>query len=109
MDYEPLFLQIGYEKPSAKQLENNGQVLDVAGGKGEISMVLSRGFGIPSTVVEPKKRKLPNYWFTRLRRLMYRLESGSLEQPDWKSKEIQLDLKTWPSDVQPTYMDYTLG
>lgn len=94
-------------KTFKKELEQGG-VLDVAGGKGEISMILSRGFGIHSTVVEPKKRKLPNYWFTRLRRLMYRFENGSLEQPDWTSKEIQIDLKTWPSDVQPKYMDTLL-
>jgi hypothetical protein len=67
-------------------------------------MVLSRGFGIPSTVVEPNRRKLPNYWYTRLRRLMYRFEQGDLSQPDWKSKEIQIDLQSWPSDVTPHYM-----
>lgn len=85
------------------QLEK-GSLLDVAGGKGELAMILSRGFGIPSTVVEPNNRKLPSYWFTRLRRLMYRFETGSLEQPDWKSKEIQVDLMTWPYDVTPQYM-----
>jgi hypothetical protein len=90
-------------KTFKEQLER-GSLLDVAGGKGELAMVLSRGFGIPSAVVEPNKRKLPNYWFTRLRRLMYRFETGSLEQPDWKSKEIQVDLMTWPSDVTPHYM-----
>lgn len=95
-------------KTFAKELAQGGGVLDVAGGKGEVSLVLSRGFGITSTVVEPKKRKLPNYWYTRLRRLMYRFETGSLEQPDWKSKEIQVDLLTWPSEVQPTYMDTLL-
>lgn len=66
--------------------------------------MLGRGFGIPSTVVEPVKRKLPNYWFTRLRRLMYRFETGTMEQPDWKSKEIQVDLMTWPCNVTPTYL-----
>lgn len=95
-------------KTFAKELAQGGGVLDIAGGKGEVSLVLSRGFGITSTVVEPKKRKLPNYWYTRLRRLMYRFETGSLEQPDWKSKEIQVDLLTWPSEVQPTYMDTLL-
>ncbi|KAF1804739.1 hypothetical protein FB192DRAFT_1051235 [Mucor lusitanicus] len=86
----------------ADQLRNGGAVLDVAGGKGEISMVLSRGFGIPSTVVEPKTRKLPNYWFTRLRRLMLRFEAD--EEPDWKSEKVQLALQHWPCDVTPTYL-----
>lgn len=82
-------------------------MLDIAGGKGEISMILSRGFGIPSTVIEPNQRKLPNYWYTRLRRLMYRFEQGDntdLSQPDWKSKEIQIDLQSWPNNMTPHYM-----
>lgn len=86
------------------KLESKSVVLDVAGGKGEISYVLGRGFGIPSTVIEPVKRKLPNYWFTRLRRLMYRFETGTMEQPDWKSKDIQIDLMSWPCNVTPTYL-----
>ncbi|KAK4519658.1 histone H4-like TAF Taf6, SAGA complex subunit [Mucor velutinosus] len=91
----------------ADQLKNGGAVLDVAGGKGEISMVLSRGFGIPTIVVEPKTRKLPNYWFTRLRRLMLRFEAG--HEPDWKSKEVQLALQHWPCDVAPTYQHTMLN
>ncbi|GAN08890.1 conserved hypothetical protein [Mucor ambiguus] len=86
----------------ADQLNNGGGVLDVAGGKGEISMVLSRGFGIPSIVVEPKTRKLPNYWFSRLRRLMLRFEAN--QEPDWKSKDVQQALQHWPCDVAPTYL-----
>ncbi|ORX62757.1 hypothetical protein DM01DRAFT_1297529 [Hesseltinella vesiculosa] len=48
----------------------DGPVLDVAGGKGELSMFLSQAFGIESKVVEPKVRKQPKYLRTRLRRLM---------------------------------------
>jgi hypothetical protein len=88
-------------------LKDGGGVLDVAGGKGEISMVLSRGFGIPSTVVEPKTRKLPNYWYTRLRRLMLRFEAD--EEPDWKSKDVQMNLQKWPSTVTPTYLHTLLN
>ncbi|KAL0085704.1 hypothetical protein J3Q64DRAFT_1108157 [Phycomyces blakesleeanus] len=62
----------------------SGQVLDIAGGKGEIAMVLSRGYGIPATVVEPQERKRPDYWYTRLLRL--------------------LRTSTWPFDVEPIYL-----
>ncbi|KAI8982180.1 hypothetical protein BDF20DRAFT_834824 [Mycotypha africana] len=87
------------------QLTDKDHVLDVAGGKGEISMFLSRGFGIPATVVDPKVRKTPPYWLTRLRRHMYRFESGNdLEQPDWKSREIHFDAQKWPYTIQPTYL-----
>lgn len=101
-------LEKGVANYNESNVLNKSVVLDVAGGKGEISYVLGRGFGIPSTVVEPVKRKLPNYWFTRLRRLMYRFETGSMEQPDWKSKEIQVDLMTWPYNVTPTYLNTLL-
>lgn len=77
----------------------------MAGGKGEISMLLCRGFGIPSTVVEPNQRKLPSYWYTRLRRFLHRFEEDNdLSQPDWKSQKIHIDLKSWPHDIEPTYL-----
>ncbi|CEP17583.1 hypothetical protein [Parasitella parasitica] len=91
----------------AEQLKEGGGVLDVAGGKGEISLVLSREFGIPTTVVEPKTRKLPNYWLRRLRRLMLRFEVG--EEPDWKDKDVQLALQTWPCNTTPTYLHTMLN
>ncbi|KAI9248710.1 hypothetical protein EDC94DRAFT_528084 [Helicostylum pulchrum] len=97
-------LEKGLIKCNNSNLESKSVILDVAGGKGEISYVLGRGFGIPSTVIEPVKRKLPNYWFTRLRRLMYRFETGTMEQPNWKSKDIQIDLMSWPCNVTPTYL-----
>ncbi|RCI02533.1 hypothetical protein CU098_000978, partial [Rhizopus stolonifer] len=82
----------------------NGIVLDVAGGKGDLAMILSRGFGIPSVVVEPNQRNLPNYWYTRLRRLLYRFETGHLGQPDWKSQAIQIHPDQWPYPITPTYL-----
>ncbi|KAI9031563.1 hypothetical protein CLU79DRAFT_694264 [Phycomyces nitens] len=68
--------------------ELKGQVLDIAGGKGEIAMVLSRGYGIPTTVVEPQERKRPAYWYNRLLRL--------------------LQTPTWPFDIEPTYLHVML-
>ncbi|KAG0166457.1 hypothetical protein DFQ28_007319 [Apophysomyces sp. BC1034] len=68
-------------------------VLDVAGGKGELAMFLSRGFGIPAVVVEPKIRKRPDYWYTRLQRLMAKHDEGGPGQG-----------LTWPSPVEPTYL-----
>jgi hypothetical protein len=38
---------------------------------------------------------------------MYRFEQGDntdLSQPDWKSKEIQIDLQSWPNNMTPHYM-----
>lgn len=51
---------------------SNLLILDIAGGKGEISLFLSRGYGIPTTVVEPNVRKQPKYWLTRRRILMHK-------------------------------------
>ncbi|KAI8331103.1 hypothetical protein BD560DRAFT_457048 [Blakeslea trispora] len=85
-------------------LIHKGIVLDVAGGKGELAMFLSRGFGIPSVVVEPNERKRPSYWYTRLRRLLYRFEIGDLTQPDWKRKDIQIDMNQWPHTTTPDYL-----
>ncbi|ORX95609.1 hypothetical protein K493DRAFT_314885 [Basidiobolus meristosporus CBS 931.73] len=34
---------------------------------------------------------------------MYRFDTGSLSQPDWRNKEIQMKLKSWPYDVSPQY------
>ncbi|KAI8646639.1 hypothetical protein BD408DRAFT_410008 [Parasitella parasitica] len=90
-----------------EQLKDGGGVLDVAGGKGEISMVLSRGFGIPTTVVEPKTRKLTNFWFTRLRRLMLRFEAG--KELDWGDKNVQLAFQTWPFNIKPNYLHTMLN
>lgn len=81
-----------------------GLVLDIAGGKGEVSMFLSRGFGIPSVVVDPKERKRPNYWFVRLRRLMHRYETGSLDRSDWENQPMNIDLQHWPNPIEPEYM-----
>ncbi|KAI8342890.1 hypothetical protein EDC96DRAFT_449604 [Choanephora cucurbitarum] len=85
-------------------LIGQGIVLDVAGGKGELAMFLSRGFGIPSVVVEPNERNRPSYWYTRLRRLLYRFEIGDLDQPDWKRKDIQIDMNQWPYSTTPDYL-----
>ncbi|KAI9478546.1 MAG: hypothetical protein EXX96DRAFT_482790 [Benjaminiella poitrasii] len=80
-------------------------VLDVAGGKGEISMVLSRGFSIPTTVVDPNPRKRPNYWYTRLRRLMYLRFETTTANVDWKNdKELQSKLHSWPYQLTPEYI-----
>ncbi|KAI9259931.1 hypothetical protein BY458DRAFT_440333 [Sporodiniella umbellata] len=85
-------------------LSSDSTVFDIAAGKGEVSMFLSRGFGIPSVAVEPQPRKRANYWFVRLRRLMHRYEEGSLEDSGWRSQPMMIDLKNWPSQVEPQFM-----
>ncbi|CAO3665009.1 hypothetical protein G6F70_005198 [Rhizopus microsporus] len=87
-----------------QELTGSGAVLDIAAGKGEISMFLSRAFGIPSVAIEPQERKRTNYWYIKLRRLMYRYEIGSLERPDWENKQIMIDFEHWPSPIVPQYM-----
>ncbi|CAO3608138.1 unnamed protein product [Cunninghamella blakesleeana] len=51
---------------------SNLLILDIAGGKGEVSLFLSRGYGIPTTVVEPNVRKQPKYWLTRRQLFMHK-------------------------------------
>ncbi|KAI7902978.1 uncharacterized protein BX663DRAFT_569009 [Cokeromyces recurvatus] len=99
------------QKTFKQQLSSKtASVLDVAGGKGEIAMILSRGFGIPTTVVDPNPRKRPQYWYTRLRRLMYlRFEKNTTscdnDNMDWKNdKEAQNKLHSWPYELTPEYL-----
>lgn len=92
------------QKTFEQELAHPGIVLDIAAGKGEVSMFLSRGFGVPSVVIEPQERKRTNSWFVRLRRLMYRFESGSLERPNWENQQITIDFEHWPYSVEPQYM-----
>ncbi|KAI9495796.1 hypothetical protein BDB00DRAFT_193448 [Zychaea mexicana] len=73
-------------------------VLDVAGGKGDVSMFLSHAFNIPSTVVEPEIRKRPNHWYVRLRRYACRIARN--EDP---SSNTPMDEK-WPYELEPTYL-----
>ncbi|KAJ8657052.1 hypothetical protein O0I10_007131 [Lichtheimia ornata] len=73
-------------------------VLDIAGGKGDVSMFLSHGYNIPATVVEPETRKQPRHWYTRLRRLTCRMVRG--EAPDCT---VPMEEK-WPYDLEPTYL-----
>ncbi|KAI7866643.1 hypothetical protein BDF14DRAFT_1727918 [Spinellus fusiger] len=59
-----------------------GHILDIAGGKGEVAMVLSRGYGLFTSVIEPKERKRPAYWYNRLRRLL-QAETWHAIEPDY--------------------------
>jgi hypothetical protein len=95
-------------KTFEKELKQGHSVLDIAGGKGEIAMFLSRGFGVPTIVIEPKERKLQSYWYARLRRLIYRFETGNMDRPDWESGKINVDLTKWPHDETPHYMHTVL-
>ncbi|KAI8384664.1 uncharacterized protein BYT42DRAFT_563245 [Radiomyces spectabilis] len=71
------------------------EALDIAGGKGELAMFMSRGYGIPTTVVEPNERKRPPYWYTRLLRLMlvHISKNGVIDER-----------QGWPCDVEPQYL-----
>ncbi|KAI8143607.1 hypothetical protein BJV82DRAFT_514989 [Fennellomyces sp. T-0311] len=73
-------------------------VLDVAGGKGDVSMFLSHAFDIPTTVVEPEIRKRPNHWYVRLRRLTCRM----VRNEDPYSNEPMIE--KWPYETEPTYI-----
>ena len=73
-------------------------VLDIAGGKGDVSMFLSHAFNIPSTVVEPEIRKRPNHWYTRLRRYACRI---SQNQDPNSTAPIE---EKWPYELEPNYM-----
>ncbi|KAI8976188.1 hypothetical protein BDB01DRAFT_853240 [Pilobolus umbonatus] len=83
-------------------------VLDIAGGKGELAMFLSHGFGIPSVVIEPNERKRPSYWYTRLRRLMIRFQTEDCHQPDWENNDILIEKDEWPYPTSPLYMNTLL-
>ncbi|KAI9323277.1 hypothetical protein BX666DRAFT_1847308 [Dichotomocladium elegans] len=74
-------------------------VLDVAGGKGDVSMFLSHAFGIPSVVVEPEARKRPRHWFTRLRRIACRITRG--EDPETCTAPM---VEEWPFEIEPRYI-----
>ncbi|KAI8332118.1 hypothetical protein BC941DRAFT_381974 [Chlamydoabsidia padenii] len=80
------------------RIQHSGGVLDVAGGKGDVSMFLCHAFGISSTVVEPHPRKQPNYWLTRLRRLMEKHIYGNDNDDERRTQP-------WPfPDLHPTFM-----
>ncbi|KAI8096657.1 uncharacterized protein BX664DRAFT_324552 [Halteromyces radiatus] len=92
-----IFAQWIYEQLLSKLKPNMDDmtVLDIAGGKGEVSMFLCHAFGIPSTVVEPQARPQPKYWFTRLRRLM---EKHIM-------KEETSYAQSWPyPNLKPTFL-----
>ncbi|KAG2217425.1 hypothetical protein INT45_013756 [Circinella minor] len=73
-------------------------VLDIAGGKGDVSMFLSHAYNIPSTVVEPEIRKRPNHWYTRLRRYACRIAQN--QDPN-STAPIE---EKWPYELEPNYM-----
>ncbi|KAI9269218.1 hypothetical protein BDA99DRAFT_557972 [Phascolomyces articulosus] len=79
-------------------LKDGTGVLDIAGGKGDVSMFLCHAYGIPSTVVEPEIRKRPNHWYTRLRRYTCRIVQN---QDPLSTAPIE---EKWPYELEPTYM-----
>lgn len=80
-------------------LVRGGGILDVAGGKGEVSMFLTHGYGVPCTVVEPEIRKRPKHWYNRIRRLTCRMVHH--QSPDCTAPLIS---DQWPHDLEPVYM-----
>ncbi|CAO3599836.1 unnamed protein product [Absidia cylindrospora] len=93
-------------RSSSSQGKKKTTVLDVAGGKGDVSMFLCHAFGLPSTVVEPNVRKQPNYWFTRLRRLMEKHINGNGNGDDDDDDNATTKRsQPWPyPDIKPVFM-----
>lgn len=92
------WIQQTYGNILQKDDGRGGGVLDIAGGKGEVSMFLSHGYNIQCTVVEPEMRKRPRHWVGRIRRLTNRMvrnedPSSTTPVPD-----------EWPYEREPTYM-----
>lgn len=79
-------------------LQNGKGLLDIAGGKGEVSMFLSHGYNVPCTVVEPELRRKPRHWVGRIRRLTNRMVRGE----DPASTTPVSD--EWPFEREPVYM-----
>ncbi|ORZ00536.1 hypothetical protein BCR43DRAFT_529503 [Syncephalastrum racemosum] len=69
-------------------------VLDVAGGKGDVSMFLTHAFDIPAACVEPNPRKRSKQWRGRLRRLAANLQHPDTERP----------IEQWPFEREPEFL-----
>ncbi|RUS22166.1 hypothetical protein BC937DRAFT_90121 [Endogone sp. FLAS-F59071] len=65
-----LFAQWLVDNFGADFLRSGSGVVDVAAGKGDVSMFLCYQFGIPSTLVEPKTRKVSKWWRRRIEKMI---------------------------------------
>ena len=82
------------DKCGVDVLNSGTGVLDVAGGRGDVSFELYTKMGIKSTLVEPRARKLNKHQHKWLKAEAKRLKTDALDTDSWLCEQIKTEFSS---------------